>query len=94
MRSIFIDVLIDKIRRENLGIAHGCLDHFVRHVDDVIQQNATKLQDRQNFAQAYAEMEEFVDRMIAEAKAAGSFELHEPNFFDAKAQCGLIFWCS
>jgi hypothetical protein len=94
MRAIFIEVLIEKAKQANLGIAHGCLDHFVNHVDGVIKQNTTLLLDRKNFAQAYSELEEFVDRMIQAAKATGATELHEPNFFAAKAQCGLIFWCT
>ncbi len=68
MRAIFIDVLIDKLHRDNLGIAHGCLDHFVRHVDDVIKRNAVQLADRKDFAQAYGELEQFVDRMITRRK--------------------------
>ena len=94
MRAVFIDVLVDKLHQEGLGIASGCLHHFVDHVDAVIKDFSQELRDRAKFSQAYSELEEFVDRMIQDARSSGAGELHEPNFFQAKSQCGLIFWCN
>lgn len=93
MRALFVEVLVEKLLRAGLGIAADCLHHFVDHVDFVVGQNAAQLLQREGFAQAYAELEEFVDRMIAAARVQGLSDLHEPTFFAALSQCGLIFWC-
>ena len=94
MRAIFFEALIDIVRAEGLGIASGCLYHIDQLVTDVSMQHASELRSRATFAKAYADFEEFVNRMVRDAKAKNYPELHEDTFFAAKSQCGLIFWCA
>jgi hypothetical protein len=93
MRALFLEVLLDVARKNGLGMGAGCLEYFVQLIDSVITEHADELQNREKFIQAYAELEEFVQRMIQSAIAKGYSELHEDTFFDAREQCGLIWWC-
>lgn len=94
MRALFLEVLFDVAKHNGLGIAAGCLQNFSEHVDSVIAAHADELQDREKFAQAYAELKEFVQRMVKSAIAKGYNELHEDTHMDARGQCGLIWWCN
>jgi hypothetical protein len=93
MRAIFLEALIDMTRAAGLGIEAVCLYHIDTLVSRVSIEHATKLQDRATFVKAYGDFEEFVARMIADARSKGYSSLHEDTFFEAQGKCGLIFWC-
>jgi hypothetical protein len=69
------------VRAAGLGIEAGCLYHIDDLVSRVSQQHASDLRQRQTFAKAYADFEEFVSRMIVDAKAKRCSSLHEDTFF-------------
>lgn len=93
MRALFLELLVDRLLAEGLGIGHGCLYEMARQIDSILQRHRNELADRQTFLRAYADLAEFVSRMAADARAGGSSDLHEHTFFSARSQCGLIFWC-
>jgi len=94
MRALFIEILVEILRHQGLGIHARCLQIFVDHVDDVLNRFATQLRDRNNLIQAYGELQEFVLRMVRAARAEGTPEIHERHHDSANNQCGLVFWCS
>lgn len=93
MRAMFLEALIDMTRSKGLGIEAGCLQYITDLVSGVSAKHAAKLRDRVTFTQAYADFQEFVSRMIADAQEKRYSSLHEDTFFAARDKCGLIFWC-
>lgn len=93
MRSLFMEIVLDAAATEGLGIASNCLNLVRQHIDEVISRHGQELREAATFARAYGDFQEFVARMIADARLKGYPELHEDTFLQARAQCGLIFWC-
>lgn len=93
LRSTFLETLVEIAATEELGIAAGCLQAMNQMISDVSRNNLAELRNREMLNKAFADFEEFVLRMVADARQKGYSELHEDTFSAAKGQCGLVFWC-
>ncbi|NEP19722.1 MAG: hypothetical protein F6J97_23010 [Leptolyngbya sp. SIO4C1] len=93
MRALFYEALLDACRQANLGIAQDCLGLITDKINQVVETHHAELLDRDTFVRTYADFQEFVRRMIQSAQDSNFDALHEPTFFDALGQCGLVFWC-
>ena len=94
LRSIVLETLVEIALGEGLGIAANCLRLIEQMVNDVLKKHLSELSKPGILNHAFADFEEFVLRMVADARAKGLTELHEDTFSQAKSQCGLIFWCA
>jgi len=94
LRSIFLEALVDIAVAEGLGIAPGCLHAMWQMVGNVSQKDLSALSTHDALNKAFADFEEFVLRMVTDARSKGYQDLHEDTFAAAKSQCGLIFWCA
>jgi len=94
LRSIFLETLVEIALGEGLGITAKCLKLIEQMVNDVLKKHLSELSKPGVLNHAFADFEEFVLRMVADARAKGLTELHEDTFSQAKSQCGLIFWCA
>jgi hypothetical protein len=93
VREIFLQTLIDMTGSEGLRIEAGCLQYITDLVSHVSAEHASELRDRETYDRVYAGFQEFVSRMIADARSKGYSSLHEDTFFAARSKCGLVFWC-
>ena len=94
MRSMFLDMLIERLKSEFLGIEAGCLIDLDALISRVVQEHGAELRDRGTLVRSVADFEALLGRMIVDARAKGYMSLHEDTLATARSQCGLVFWCS
>ena len=93
MRSLFIEAFVRAAVNADLGIAPECLRMTTDHIDSVLSRNAGRFSQADQFENAFKGFLKFTDRMVKEAKARDLSQLQELTFFEAKKQCGIVFWC-
>ena len=93
MKGIFCQIVLEVLVREGLGIEPNCLAELNRLIDRVLDRRGRELLMRETFVRAVADFEQFLARMVEEARATGAGRLHEGTFARARQRCGLIFWC-
>ena len=85
---------MERLRRANLGIENQCLQDLLELIDQVEKSVASQSDPIQASVQAIAGFDQFLGRMITAAKGSGSRSLFEGTLAAARAQCGILFWCS
>jgi hypothetical protein len=93
IRDVSYQLLMEKLRREHLGIESGCLEQLIDLIDRVDARVRTQPDVAQATIQATTGFNQLLSRMIQEARRLNSQNLFEGTLAAARARCGILFWC-
>ena len=93
IRDTCYRILIERLRRARLGIEPFCLQDLLKLIDRVDERVNKRPDPVEAWIQAISGFDQFLSRMIDEAKRKNAQSLFEGTFAAARAQCGILFWC-
>jgi len=93
IRETCYRILMERLRSARLGIEPFCLQDLLRLIDQVEERVNARPDPVEASIQATTGFDQFLSRMIDEARRTNAQSLFEGTLAAARARCGILFWC-